>query len=169
MLLYQQWSTLQWRHNRRDGFSSHQPHDSLLKRLIRRISKKTSMLCVTGLCMGNSPATGEFPAQFASNAENVFIWWRHYKTNQKVWLVNTKYNIKIQYFVQQRGQTPYGFICLNVCFTNVFHKTNRCKGCRWENPIPINVIHYTTIKIYWQQPHSPVVHNTEEITLVNLF
>ena len=29
------------------------------------------------LCAGNSPVTGEFPAQKASNAENVSIWWRH--------------------------------------------------------------------------------------------
>ena len=28
------------------------------------------------VCAGNSPGTGEFPAQLASNAENVFIWWR---------------------------------------------------------------------------------------------
>ena len=28
---------------------------------------------------GNSPVTGEFPAQMASNAENVSIWWRHHK------------------------------------------------------------------------------------------
>ena len=27
---------------------------------------------------GNSPVTGEFPAQRASNAENVSIWWRHH-------------------------------------------------------------------------------------------
>ena len=40
--------------------------------------KKTSKLCVTGLCAGNSPVTGEFPAQKASNAENVSIWWRHH-------------------------------------------------------------------------------------------
>ena len=39
---------------------------------------KTSKLCVTGLCAGNSPGTGEFPAQMASNAENVSIWWRHH-------------------------------------------------------------------------------------------
>ena len=25
-----------------------------------------------------SPVTGEFPAQMASNAENVSIWWRHF-------------------------------------------------------------------------------------------
>ena len=29
-------------------------------------------------CEGNSPVTGEFPAQRASNAENVSIWWRHH-------------------------------------------------------------------------------------------
>ena len=30
---------------------------------------------------GNSPGTGEFPAQMASNAENVSIWWRHHDSN----------------------------------------------------------------------------------------
>ena len=39
---------------------------------------KASKLRVTGLCAGNSPVTGEFPAQMASNAENVSIWWRHH-------------------------------------------------------------------------------------------
>ena len=45
----------------------------------RRRSKKTSKLCVTGLCAGNSPVIGEFPAQRTSNAENVSIWWRHHE------------------------------------------------------------------------------------------
>ena len=40
--------------------------------------KKTSKLRVTGICEGNSPGTGEFPAQMASNAENVSVWWRHH-------------------------------------------------------------------------------------------
>ena len=39
---------------------------------------KTLNLRVTGLCAGNSPVTGEFPAQMANNAENVSIWWRHH-------------------------------------------------------------------------------------------
>ena len=30
------------------------------------------------LCAGNSPVTGEFSAQMASNAEKVSIWWRHH-------------------------------------------------------------------------------------------
>ena len=50
----------------------------LLNRLLRRYSKKTSKLRVTGFYAGNPPVTGEFPAQMASNAENVSIWWRHY-------------------------------------------------------------------------------------------
>ena len=70
--------TWQWRHNERNGVSNHQPHDCLPNRLFRCRSKKTSNLRVTGLCAGNSPVTGEFPAQGASNAENVSIWWRHH-------------------------------------------------------------------------------------------
>ena len=69
--------TLQWRHNGSDGVSNHQPHDCFLMRLFRRSWKKTSKLHVTGLCEGNSLVTGEFPAQRASNAENVSFWWRH--------------------------------------------------------------------------------------------
>ena len=70
--------TLQRRHNERNGVSNHQPYDCLLNRLFRRRSKKTSKLHVTGLWEGNSPITGEFPAQRASHAENGSIWWRHH-------------------------------------------------------------------------------------------
>ena len=77
--------SLQWHHNERDGVSNHQPHDCLLNRSFRRRSKKTTKLCVTGLCTGNSPVTGEFPAQTASNAENVSIWWRHHVVRASVW------------------------------------------------------------------------------------
>ena len=71
--------TLQWRHNERDDVSNHQPHDCLFNHLLRCRSKKTSKLRVAGLCAGKSPVTGEFPAQRASNAENVSIWWRHHE------------------------------------------------------------------------------------------
>ena len=37
-----------------------------------QITKKTSKLRVTALCEGNSPVTGEFPAQRASNADISF-------------------------------------------------------------------------------------------------
>ena len=63
----QVFSSLRWRHNDHDGVSNHQPHGCLLNRLFRRRSKKTSKI-----------GTGEFPAQRASDAENVSIWWRQH-------------------------------------------------------------------------------------------
>ena len=66
-----QFTPLQRRHNGRDSVSNRQSRDCFLNCLFRRRSKKTSKLSVTGLCAGNSPGTGEFPAQMASNAENV--------------------------------------------------------------------------------------------------
>ena len=50
-------SPLQWRHNERDGVSNPHRLDCILNRL-----------------------TGEFPAQRASKAEKVSIWWRHHVT-----------------------------------------------------------------------------------------
>ena len=72
---------MKWRHNERHSVSNRQPHYCLLNRLFRRRSKKTSKLHVTGLCAGNLPGTGEFPAQMASYTENVSIWWRHHVTD----------------------------------------------------------------------------------------
>ena len=40
--------------------------------------RKHQKILVNGLCAGNSPVTGEFPAQMANDAENVSIWWRHH-------------------------------------------------------------------------------------------
>ena len=81
---------LHWRHNGRNGVSNHQPHHCLLNRLFSPRSRKTSKLRVTGLCAGNSPGTGDFPAQMASNAEDVSIWWRHHELNKHV--LSTKAN-----------------------------------------------------------------------------
>ena len=69
-------SSFQWRDNGRDGVPNHQPHDFLFNRLFRRRSNKTSKLRVT-------PVTGEFPAQMASYAENISIWWRHHGSQLK--------------------------------------------------------------------------------------
>ena len=74
--LWKSGKSLQWRHNERDGVSNHQPRHCLLNRLFRHRSKKTSKVRVTGLYVGNSPVTSEFPAQRATSAENVSIWWR---------------------------------------------------------------------------------------------
>ena len=69
---------IQWLHNERDGISNYWcPHCSP-NHLLRHKSKKTSRLCVTGLCEGTPPVTGGFPSQRASNVENVSIQWHHH-------------------------------------------------------------------------------------------
>ena len=77
--------TLQWRHDKRNGVSNHHRLDYLLNRLFRRRSKKTSKLCVTGLCEGNPPVTTGVPSQRTSNMENVSIWWRHHD----IWVITS--------------------------------------------------------------------------------
>ena len=69
--------TLRWCHNEPVGISNHQPYDCLPNRSFRRRSKKTSKLRVTGLCVGNSSVTSEFPAQMASKASLAFVWGIH--------------------------------------------------------------------------------------------
>ena len=55
---------LLWCHNGHDGVSNHQPHHCLPNRLLRRRSKKTAKLCVTGLCAGNSPGPVNSPPKW---------------------------------------------------------------------------------------------------------
>ena len=69
---------LWWRHNQHDGVSNQRRLYCLFTRLFRRRSNKTSKLRVIGSCDGNPLVAGGFPSQRASNAENVFIWWRHH-------------------------------------------------------------------------------------------
>ena len=81
ILFHNSWKndrSLKWRHNGRDGVSNRRRLDCLQNRLFRRRSKKTSKMRVTGFCEGNSPVTGEFPAQRDRNAENVLMWLRHH-------------------------------------------------------------------------------------------
>ena len=82
-----------WSHNKCDGISNHQRLDCLLSCLFWCRSKKTSKLCITGLCEGNSPVTGEYPAQRASNTENVSIWWHHHAPGLVVWLIAASHAI----------------------------------------------------------------------------
>ena len=107
---------LQWCHNRCDSVSNHQPHHCLLNRWFRRRSKKTSKLRVTGLCAGNSPGTGEFPAQMASNAENVSIRWRHHFV-----LVSVKPMPQTSLNMNHRTSKLYRKQCLCTSFRRLRH------------------------------------------------
>ena len=69
--------TLQWHHNECDGISA--ASWLFAQPFVQAQIKGTAKLHVTGFCEGNLPVTGEFPAQRASNMENVFIWWHHHE------------------------------------------------------------------------------------------
>ena len=71
-LLLFAWDPLQWRHNERHGSSNNRRLESWL---IGRRSKKAPRHWTK--CEG----AGEFPAQKASNTENVPIWWRNHAKN----------------------------------------------------------------------------------------
>ena len=107
--------TLQWRHNGRDSVSNHESHDFLLNRYSdadqRKHQSSTSLAFV-----GKSPGTGEFPAQMASYAENVSIWWRHHDTAAK----------------RSSAKDWPGF---NVCGSTVFHPGLAVLGAgkQWSN------------------------------------
>ena len=73
------------------------------------------MLRVTSLCVGNSPGTGEFPAQMASNAEIFSIWWRHHDTHRKPLspLLYCKDSKITEFEINdtKNSSTAYGVIC----------------------------------------------------------
>ena len=99
---------LQWRHNECDGVSNHQPHDCLLNRLFKAELKETTKLRVTGFCEGNSTVADEFSTQRASNAENVFIWWRHrgmHFTNDFAIVIRIRW--KIRFAVRHQVVTDF--------------------------------------------------------------
>ena len=67
--------------SQRAPWRSKSPASSLFAQLLVQDQIKENIkkkLRVTGLCAGNPPVTGEFPAQKASNAENASIWWRQH-------------------------------------------------------------------------------------------
>ena len=109
--------TLQWRHNECDCISNHQRLHCLLNCWFKRRSTKILKLRATRLFVENSPVTCEFPAQRASNAEHVSIWWRHHEpinfnslrpadayTRHKTGDLSTGAQMVINYsFVQAKG------------------------------------------------------------------
>ena len=101
---------LQWRHNERDGATNPRRLDCLLNRF-GHINQNIEAPHHWPL-WGNLPVTCEFPAQRASNAENVSIWRRHH-----VVII-----IKICYILLL---TFTGYVLLsNVCLS-MFHEIKR--------------------------------------------
>ena len=145
-------ATLRWRHNGFDSVSNHQPHHCLLNRLFRRRSKETSKLRVTGLCAENSPGTGEFSAQMASNAESVSIWWRHHDltdTGAFVWSLQCQWSNAeaLHWRHNERDGVSDHLLhdCLLTClFRHKSKKTSKLRVtgvCEGNSPGPVNSPH----------------------------
>ena len=133
--------SIQWRHNGRDSVSNHQPHDCLLSGLFRRRSKKTLKLRVTGLCAGNSPGTGEFPAQMASNAENVSNWCIWVALDSRLilfnrihtlqWLSQDKIVLRCDSYIYN---TPSPFLMIGITFNHFANHELLPESYHWRNP-----------------------------------
>ena len=116
-------SSLQWRHNGHDGVSNHQPYhcSTVYSDADQRKHKSSAPLAfVRGIhrC-GEFTETGEFPAQMASNAENVSIWWRHHEwqTHRQLYrmtvnLFGEKYCIWIQQSYVSSEEDHIGSTCI---------------------------------------------------------
>ena len=78
-LKFRYWWLIKWRHNGWDGVSNHQPHDCILNCFFQAQIKENIIAPRHWSRVGNLPVTGEFPAQKASNADDVSIWWRHHE------------------------------------------------------------------------------------------
>ena len=188
----QQSSILKRRHNGRDGVSNHQPPDCLLNRLFKAQIKETSKLCVTGLCDGNSPMTGEFPAQMASNAENVSIWWRHHRIKfslgfHKKCTWKYHYMTHVLYFVKTRvvlsftlrwrhndhagvsNHQPHGCL-LNRLFRRKSKKTSKLRVtglCAGNSPgtgeFPAQMASYAENVSIWWRHHDVALNQVQDI------
>ena len=105
----------------------------------RHRSKKTSKLCVTGICEGNSPVPGEFPTQRASNTANVSIWWRHHDI---IW--NCLPDVFLPSTITLRIILPYRLFMTNFIQTSDSVSTDAYQ-------IPKNGFHCTIPNMYCHQ------------------
>ena len=163
-VLSTQRQSLQWRHNKHDDVSNNQRLDCLLNRLLRSRSKKISKLRETGFCEGNSPFTGEFPTQRASNAENVSIWWRHHGVMQlkcnafflsffncpeeSIYIRLVKFgtiSFRTFKFCNGMWEKMAKYILNNIMKTSQFH--HRCADFFWEN---IKIYQWPSARLQWK-------------------
>ena len=64
---------------------------------------------ITDLCEGNLPVTGEVPAQGASNAENISIWWRHHACEEWVGYIILSFSVWEMFCVENQGNSKNMF------------------------------------------------------------
>ena len=130
---------LRWRHNWRDSVSNHQPHGCLLNRLFkRRLKKNIKAPRYWPLC-GEFTGSGEFPAQRASCAENVSIWWRHHVPNSSNASISLVPGMKLPSFPCQRT-------CPNTCW--LIHSPTLRKTYCTPSDIYVENVHFDWFNQY---------------------
>ena len=123
---------------------------------------------IADLCAGNSPGTGEFPAQMASNAENVSIWWRHHGNDHTV-CKPLKGQSRIHYIpLDMRAVLFYLFhLCFKYdsqlklfdAFTHIIQGYFNGTGCNHKiAPVPVKQNCRTWIKLSNIKPHHTTKH-----------
>ena len=107
--------------------------------------KKTSKLRVTGLCEGNSSVTGEFPAQKASNAENISILRRRRRSNVEnvsIWWRHHVLGIGCRYRKSTHVDVRHSSIVCGQCSVSTSRRKKRSKVLGYFNknihPVVIN-------------------------------
>ena len=129
--------TLHWHHNGRDGFSNHETQPFTQAQI-----KENVKLCVTGLCVGNSPVTGEFPHKYPVKRKT--FWWRHHDglgmqhtlwTNVPTYIYSAEsytsswnfgfiFNVALRYCTKLSRK-----ICVSVLVEHTCMQVSRAKYC----------------------------------------
>ena len=105
--------SLQWGHNKRDD--------------------------VTGHCGGNSPVTGEFPSQRASNEENFSIWWRHHEYGRYMYCISAVVILRV-------------FVSVYICLYNILRQAGIFSRLSFQTASPAN-LHSVSIMVVGTIPN----------------
>ena len=93
------------------------------------------------ICAGNSPVTGEFPAQMASNVEIVSIWWCHQRP------VTRSFDVFFDLWLNKRlSKQSWGWWfetlpCPLWCHSNVLPWFKRERQMKWQYLITVKPFH----------------------------
>ena len=93
-----------------------------------QIKEKHQSSASLAFFVGNSPLAGEFPAQMASNAENISIWWRHHGVITDLLQRNTSVIIQIMpcYTFSTKSQSnPIHFVNKTLHIKDIFQKISQ--------------------------------------------
>ena len=118
-------------------------------------------------CAGNSPEAGEFPAQMASNAENVSIWWRHHDN------CNMSTTFSTRSLMSELWMSHYILHHDNTTHWSLFGHTKTSRHCAsriLDSPIThlfVWQLHQANNKEIMKAPHfSPFIRGTHRQILL---